>query len=192
MPNTPAPEITRLLQAYNPSLPTESDIPTRLLNAVYTELRKTAGGLMARERANHTLQPTALVHEAWLRLFNGQQMHWNDRAHFLGIAARCMRQILVDHARAHNAEKRGGGLNQVTLEEGLLAGDAPSLELLDLDRCLTRLAELDPRAAQVAEMRIFGGLTMEQVALNLDVSKRTAEGDWQMARVWLSRELEDG
>lgn len=190
MSATPASEITRLLQAYHPTLDTESDLPTRLLTLVYNELRNTARALMARERANHTLQPTSLVHEAWLRLFNGQNMNWNDRAHFLGIAARCMRQVLVDHARAHSAEKRGGGLHQVTLEENLLAGNSTNLELLDLDTCLTKLADLDPRAAQVAEMRIFGGLTIQEIAHNLNVSKRTCDGDWQMARLWLSRELQ--
>ena len=188
----PTTEFTRLLQAYNPQLSVESDVPTRLFSRIYDELRNTARALMARERLDHTLQPTSLVHEAWLRLFDGQQMHWNDRAHFLGIAARCMRQVLVDHARSHNAEKRGGGLHQVTLEENLLAGDANNLELLDLDNCLTKLADLDPRAAQVAEMRIFGGLTIQEIAHNLNVSKRTCDGDWQMARLWLSRELEAG
>lgn len=189
MSSTPASELTCLLQAYDPQLTTQTAVHNRLLSLVYDELRATARGLMARERIEHTLQPTGLVHEAWLRLFDGQQMQWNDRAHFLGIAARCMRQVLVDHARAHSAEKRGGGLHQVTLEEEILAGDASSIELLDLDNCLTKLAELDQRAAQVAEMRIFGGLTMAEVAHNLNVSKRTCDGDWQMARLWLTREL---
>ena len=184
-------EITRLLQAYHPDLTQEPDIHTRLHSLVYDELRSTARGLMVRERVEHTLQPTALVHEAWLRLFDGQQMQWNDRAHFLGIAARCMRQVLVDHARAHNAEKRGGGWHQVTLEENLLAADSATIQLLDLDRVLAQLAELDQRAAQVAEMRIFGALTLDEIAHNLNVSRRTCDGDWQMARLWLTRELGD-
>ena len=123
---TPASELTRLLQAYDPALEADPSVRGHLLDLVYDELRATARGLMARERVDHTLQPTALVHEAWLRLFDGQAMRWNDRAHFLGVAARCMRQVLVDHARAHAAEKRGGGLRQVTLDEGLLAGGAPT------------------------------------------------------------------
>ena len=119
-------------------------------------------------------------------------MQWQDRVHFLGIAARCMRQVLVDHARGHSAAKRGGDFHQVTLDEGVLAGPSSELKLLDLDACLTRLADLDSRAATVAEMRIFGGLTISEIAHNVGVSKRTVDGDWSMARLWLSRELEAG
>lgn len=192
MVSNPHSELTRLLQAFDPQVTSAPRSHERLLELVYAELHATARGLMSRERVEHTLQPTALVHEAWLRLFKQDEMHWNDRVHFLGVAARCMRQVLVDHARAHGAEKRGAGFRQVTLDEGVLAGMPDSLELLDLDRCLTRLAELDPRAAQVAEMRIFGGLTVAEIAHNLDVSRRTVDGDWAMARLWLSRALEEG
>lgn len=188
---SPQPELTRLLQEFDPRLTVAPQLQERLLELVYAELRATARGLMSRERVEHTLQPTALVHEAWLKLFNQSEMQFNDRTHFLGIAARCMRQVLVDHARAHGAVKRGGEFHQVTLDEGLLAGPARELELLDLDACLDRLAELDARAAQVAEMRIFGGLTIAEIAHNLNVSKRTVDGDWSMARLWLSRELEE-
>ena len=191
MTHNPASELTCLLQAYDPRLTTDATVHQRLLELVYDELRATARGLMARERGEHTLQPTGLVHEAWLRLFGGQVTGWKDRAHFHGIAARCMRQVLVDHARAHNAEKRGGGLHQVTLEENLLAADSATIQLLDLDRVLAQLAELDQRAAQVAEMRIFGALTLDEIAHNLNVSRRTCDGDWQMARLWLTRELGD-
>ena len=187
----PHPELTRLLQEFDPQLTVAPQLQERLLELVYAEMKATARGLMSRERIEHTLQPTALVHEAWLRLFNQSEMRWNDRAHFLGVAARCMRQVLVDHARAHGAAKRGGDYRQVTLDEGLLAGGQADLAVLDLDDCLNRLAALDPRAAQVAEMRVFGGLTIAEIAHNLNVSKRTVDGDWSMARLWLSRELED-
>ncbi len=186
------PDITRLLLEFDPQLTLAPGSQERLLERVYAELRATARGLMSRERIEHTLQPTALVHEAWLKIINQDRVQWQDRAHFLGIAARCMRQVLVDHARAHGAAKRGGDFHQVTLDEGLLAGASQELQLLDLDGCLNRLAELDPRASQVAEMRIFGGATVAEIAHNLQVSKRTVDGDWSMARLWLSRELEAG
>jgi RNA polymerase sigma factor (TIGR02999 family) len=187
---SPNPEITRLLLEFDPQLTVAPQLQERLMELVYAELRATARGLMSRERVEHTLQPTALVHEAWLKIINQDKVQWQDRSHFLGIAARCMRQVLVDHARAHGAAKRGGGFQQVTLDEGVLAGEPQELQLLDLDNCLNRLSDLDPRAAQVAEMRIFGGLTLAEIAHNLNVSKRTVDGDWSMARLWLSRELE--
>lgn len=189
--NYPAkPDITRLLLDFDPQLTVAPEQQDLLLELLYAELQATARGLMSRERIEHTLQPTALVHEAWLKLVNQDQVQWQDRAHFLGIAARCMRQVLVDHARAHGAAKRGGDFQQVTLDEGVLAGVPRNLQLLSLDQCLGRLAELDTRAAQVAEMRIFGGLTVAEIAHNLAVSSRTVDGDWAMARLWLSRELD--
>jgi len=191
MVSSPDPDLTRLLLAFDPQLTLGDQQQDHLLELLYAELRATARGLMSRERVEHTLQPTALVHEAWLKIINQDHVQWQDRAHFLGIAAHCMRQVLVDHARAHGAAKRGGEFRQVTLDEGMLAGGALELKLLDLDDCLKRLAELDDRAAQVAEMRIFGGLTVTEIAHNLKVSKRTVDGDWSMARLWLSRELED-
>jgi RNA polymerase sigma factor (TIGR02999 family) len=189
MVSFPNPEITRLLLEFDPRLTVAPHQQERLLELVYVELRATARGLMSRERIEHTLQPTALVHEAWLKIVNQDRVQWQDRAHFLGIAARCMRQVLVDHARAHGAAKRGGEYRQVTLDEGMLAGVPQELELLELDDCLDRLAELDSRAAQVAEMRVFGGMTIAEIAHNLNVSKRTIDGDWSMARLWLGREL---
>jgi len=192
MDYTQNPEITRLLLEFDPQMSVAPQIQERLLELVYAELRATARGLMSRERIEHTLQPTALVHEAWLKIVNQDRVQWQDRAHFLGIAARCMRQVLVDHARAHGTAKRGGDLRQVTLDEGVLAGVSQELQLLDLDECLIRLATMDSRAAQVAELRIFGGLTIAEIAHYLDVSKRTVDGDWSLARLWLSRELEAG
>jgi RNA polymerase sigma factor (TIGR02999 family) len=194
--NDPRPqpnEVTRLLRELDPAMPSASEIQERLLALIYDELRRTAQGLMRRERIEHTLQPTALVHEAWIRLVGQENIEWSDRAHFLGIAARCMRQVLVDHARAHRAEKRGGDRQQVTLDEGMLAAEDRNLELLSLDEALDRLASLDARAAEVAVRRLFGGMTVAEVAADLDVSRRTVDGDWAMARMWLSRELaEDG
>ena len=189
MTDSPRSEITRLLQQLSEEERRSPQASERLLELVYDELRRTAGALMARERAGHTLQPTALVHEAYLRLVHQDQVMWTDRAHFLGIAARCMRQILVDHARGKGAEKRGGDLQRVTLDEGLLSDADEALELLMLDDALDKLAQLDERAAKVAEMRLFGGMTVDETAHALAVSKRTVDGDWQTARLWLSREL---
>jgi len=186
------PDITHLLKEFNPRAAVAHEQQEHLLKLVYAELKATARGFMSRERVEHTLQPTALVHEAWLKIINQEQVQWQDRAHFFGIAARCMRQVLVDHARAHGAAKRGGDFRQVTLDEGILADVSQELQILDLDGCLSRLAEMDPRAAQVAEMRVFGGLTVAEIAHNLSVSKRTVDGDWAMARLWLSRELAAG
>jgi len=183
------PDITQLLLDFDPRLTADHTAQSDLMQLLYTELQATARGLMSRERIEHTLQPTALVHEAWLKIIDQDRVQWQDRAHFFGIAARCMRQVLVDHARTKGAAKRGGDLRQVTLDEGILAGGPVDTQLLDLDESLQRLAELDVRAAEVAELRIFGGLTVAEIAHNLDVSKRTVDGDWSMARLWLTREL---
>jgi RNA polymerase sigma factor (TIGR02999 family) len=144
---------------------------------------------MRRERDNHTLQPTAVVHEVFLRLVDQQRIDWQDRAHFLGIAARVMRRILVEHARKRDAAKRGGDVNVVTLDEALVPTDDPAVGLLAVDEVLTRLADVDPRSADVAELRIFGGLTVREIAQELGVSSRTVNGDWTMARLCLAREL---
>ena len=143
---------------------------------------------MRRERPGHTLQPTALVAEAFLRLVDETQVQWQDRAHFLGIAARVMRQILVDHARRRAAVKRGHELRRVTFDENLGHGSNQSFELLALHEALDRLAALDPRGARVVELRVFGGLTIDEIARLLDVSKRTVDNDWVVARMWLARE----
>lgn len=161
----------------------------QVLELLYPELRRLAGRLMRRERQGHTLQPTALVHEAFLELVDETATSWECRAHFMGVAARVMRRILVDHARRRGANKRGGGLRHVTLDEALAAGPERSLDLLHLDDALERLATLDARGAQVVEMRVFGGLTADEVATALGVSKRTVDSDWSVARMWLAREL---
>lgn len=165
----------------------------RLLDLLYPELRRMAARQMRRERAGHTLQPTALVHEAFLALVDEAGIDWQGRAHFLGVAARVMRRVLVDHARRRRALKRGGGLRHVTLDERLDAG-APNrlLDILTLDEALDRLAALDPRGARVVEMRVFAGLTAEEAAAVLGVSKRTADSDWTVARMWLAQQMRSG
>ena len=183
--------VTLLLRRLEDTAAPRTQLSEEIFALVYDELHRSARAMMARERANHTLQPTALVHEAYIRLVDGGGSGASDRAHFLGIAARCMRQILVDHARAHRAEKRGGDQQRVTLIEELVTDDGRELELLLLDDALAKFTALDPRAARVAEMRLFGGMTVEEIAAALDVSKRTVDGDWSTARRWLSRELSD-
>ena len=165
---------------------------SRLLEITYGELRSIAGALMQRERVEHTLQPTALVHEVYLKLVGSTPPRLNDRTHFLAVAARAMRQVLVDHARRHLAERRGGGWQRVTLDEALAPQLDREFEVLDLDRLLDAFAALDPRAAQVAEMRIFAGMTIPEIASALGVSPRTVDGDWAMARGWLAREMKRG
>jgi RNA polymerase sigma factor (TIGR02999 family) len=145
---------------------------------------------MRRERRDHTLQVTALVNEAFLRLTGARQLQWQDRAHFLGIAARLMRRVLVDHARARGYEKRGGGLQQVPLEEGVAVFPELPFNVVALDRALEKLATVDPRKAQVIELRFFGGLTVDETAASLHVSGDTVKRDWRLARLWLVREIE--
>jgi RNA polymerase sigma-70 factor, ECF subfamily len=159
-----------------------------LLPLLYAELHEIAARHMHGERADHTLQPTALVHEAFLRLA-GSNGSFEDRTHFLRAASQAMRRVLVDHARARNAAKRGGAL-RVTLDEGLAGHDDPLVDLLVLDDALTRLAEAEPRWAQVVELRYFGGLEVTEVAAALGVSTATVKRDWRFARAWLARALQ--
>jgi RNA polymerase sigma factor (TIGR02999 family) len=163
-----------------------------LLPMLYNELHGIADRIMRGERKDHTLQPTALVHEAYLHLVDAENLRWNDRAHFLALAARVMRRILVDHARRVGAAKRAGDLQKVTLTDDVAISPDRQLELLALDQAMTRLSDLDERVGQVAEMRLFGGLTVRDTAEALKVSARTVDGDWSMARLWLSRELGNG
>jgi len=182
-------EVTRLLAELEAG---DGDAASKIFPIVYDELRGLADGYLRRERSGHTLQPTALVHEAFLRLTGATGIEWQDRAHFMGIAARAMRQILVDHARRHRAAKRGGGLTRVTLSGAEPAAPEEAAEILDLHEALERFAALDRRAAQVVELRVFGGLSVQEVAHLLEVSPRTVDGDWAVARMWLSRELGTG
>lgn len=164
----------------------------RLLDLLYTELRRMAARLMRRETPGHTLQPTALVHEAYVKLAGRGAVRWSNRAHFLGAAARAMRQILVDRARRHAALRRGGGRQLVTLSDESAPDSRRELEVLEIHQALELLSALDERAGRVAEMRIFGGMTVAEIAQVVEVSPRTVDGDWAMAKAWLRRALDVG
>ncbi len=161
-----------------------------LLPVVYQELRRLAASYLRRERPGQTLQPTALVHEAYLRLMKDRPERWQNRAHFCAIAAHSMRQILIERARARDAIKRGGDVPRVTLDEALVGGSAPSFDLLALDEALERLAAIDLEQARLVELRFFGGLTVEETAEAMNISPATVKRHWTMARAWLARELE--
>ncbi len=177
----------------------DSGAAEELIPVVYDELRRIAGAYMKRERPGQTIQPTALVHEAYLRLLKDKKQDWQGRTHFLAIAATSMRQILVERARAKHTEKRGGDRERITLEEGALAdrdetgaaGDV-ALDLLAIDEALDRLAEIDPQQARVVELRFFGGLTIEETAAAIEVSPATVKRHWAMAKAWLRREVLGG
>jgi RNA polymerase sigma factor (TIGR02999 family) len=160
-----------------------------LMPLVYEELRRLAASYMRRERPGQTLQATALVHDAYIRLMQDSKLSWQNRSHFFGIAARSMRQILVERARARRAVKRGGSRIRVTLDAGLLATEAPAIDLEALDEALTRLEALDPELARVVEVRFFGGLSIDEAAETLDVSPATVKRRWTVAKAWLAREL---
>lgn len=181
------PDVTVLLQAASGG---DAQAAETLLTVVYADLRARAGSMMRREAPNHTLQPTALVHEAWVRLVAQSQVDWQGRSHFFALAARMMRRVLVDHARSRLRGKRGGGRSRLDLEslDGLTPEHDPVL--VALDDALETLAALDPKQAELVVLRYFGGLTMEEAAQALGVSKRAAEAEWTLAKAWLRRELE--
>ena len=161
-----------------------------LVPLVERELHQLARAYMGRERQGHTLQPTALVNEVFLRLVHGAKTEWKDRAHFVGIAARLMRQVLVDHARSRGYRKRGGNVQRVSLEQAMPISPEPELDVLEVDRALEALAKVDARKSQVVELRFFGGLSVEETAEVLGISVETVKRDWRFAKLWLSRELE--
>jgi RNA polymerase sigma factor (TIGR02999 family) len=161
----------------------------RLVPLVHHELHALAERYMRRERADHTLQPTALVNEAYLRLMDVTRIQWQDRAHFLAVAARTMRRILVDFARQRRSQKRGGDVVQISLDEAPDVGQEKAIDLVTLNDALSTLASFDPRMSQVVELRYFGGLTVEEAARVLDVSPETVMRDWKTAKVWLLREM---
>lgn len=169
--------------------PLAPEIAARMAPSLYGELHRLAVAKMRFERGNHTLQPTALVHEAYLRLADRSEPVGGDRIQVLGLAARIMRNVLVDHARNHQAEKRGAGAIQVTLDEGLVTAPGSMVDVLAVDHALTRLAEFDQRQADILELHFFAGLTFEEVAIQLGLSARTVKRDWSMARAWLRQEL---
>jgi RNA polymerase sigma-70 factor, ECF subfamily len=184
------PDITGLLLAWNGGDP---EALNRLLPAVYAELRRLARRELQRERANHSLEPTALIHELYLGLIDQRRTKWESRAHFFAIAAQLMRRILVDHARARNALKRGGGAGVVQIDAADDAADdtpGPShVDLLELDQALERLSARSPEQGRIVEMRFFAGLTVEETAHVLGRSPRTVKREWRLARAWLFREL---
>lgn len=167
----------------------DREVEARLAPRVYAELRRAAARYMRRERANHTLQATALVNEAWLRLMDHPHRNWESRAHFFAIASRLMRQILVDHARKRLADKRGGEQRQVTLNDPLLATQYDPVDVLALDEALERFRKVDVRGCRILELHFFGGLSFDETALVLGVSARTVKRDWSIARAWLRDEL---
>ena len=183
-PSATAHDVTPLLRAWSEG---NEQALERLIPLVYRELHRIARGCMARENPNQTLQATALVNEAYLRLVDVRHVHWQDRAHFFALCARAMRRILVDHARSRASLKRGARQVCLELDEGKAAGK--STNLLELDDALNRLAALDPRKSQVVELRFFGGLSEVETAAALGVSEETVQRDWRMARTWLYREL---
>ena len=170
----------------------DPNAPAELLPLVYDELRRLAAGYLAKERADHSFQATALVHEAYLRLVDQTQVGWQDRAHFLGLAARVMRQILVDHARRRGRLKRAPTGGRISLDGALLVGGQADEDLTALDEALSRLAGFDTRKARVVELRFFGGMKVEEAAAVLGVSARTVADDWAYAKAWLHRELTRG
>jgi len=163
----------------------------QLFSRLYDELRQVASALMRRERLDHTLRATDLVHEVYARLVDERQTSWESRAHFFGVAAQAMRQVLIHHARRRNALKRGGGWNRVTLSTNLARGTSSEFEVWAVHEALEKLGKVDERAGRVAELRLFAGLAHKDIAYLLGVSVRTVEGDWAFARRWLSRELTD-
>lgn len=187
MENLETSEITRILQDWNDG---DENAVERLLPFVYNELRHQANYLMASERLNHTLQPTALVHEAFIKISNQPNVEWKNRKHFFRIVSRLMRQILVDHARRKNSHKRGSNPVHIPLDDVQIPAEDRIASILTVDRILKELAEVDERQASIVEMRFFGGLDNTEIAEALDISKRTVVREWRLAKIWLLRELE--
>ena len=179
-------EVTRLLLDWSNGDKTALD---KLMPLIYEELRRLAHRYMSRERAGHTMQTTALVNEAYVRLINRKNVHWQDRAHFFAIAAELMRTILVDHARSHATAKRGGGAHKLSLEEALVVSHERAAEVVALDEALNALAVIDPKQSRIVELRFFGGLTIEETAEVLDLSAATIKREWTTAKAWLYHEL---
>ncbi|HEU4389143.1 MAG TPA: sigma-70 family RNA polymerase sigma factor [Blastocatellia bacterium] len=175
-------EVTRLLKDWGSG---DSAALDRLMPIVYGELRAVAARYLRRERQDHTLQPTALVNEAYLRLIDQKHVTWQNRAHFVGVAAQMMRRILVDHAKSHNRAKRGGGGQKISLDEAMHVSDERANDLVELDEALTALAAFDERKSGVVELRYFGGLSVEETAVVLKISVKTVARDWTLARAWL-------
>lgn len=182
-------EVTRLLADLSAG---KEGVSEKLIPLVYDELRSIASRYMRQERADHTLQTTALVHEAYIRLSGGQEMEWNSRAHFFGIAAQTMRRILIDYARKRSTDKKGGGWRRESLEEADVFIGEPSLDLIALNTALDQLSDIDPKMVRVVELRFFGGLSVEETAKVLSISTRTVKQDWRLAKAWLQQQMSKG
>jgi len=181
-------EITLLLQQIGKG---NENAPDELLAVVYEELRRLAYGYMQKERSDHTLQPTALVHEAFIQLVGWENVTWQNRAHFFAVAARIMRQVLIEHARQKNSLKRGGGWQKIVLDEAISfpTQGGKEFDLLEINDAINDLAEFDERQARIVELRFFGGLTYEETAHALDISLKTVQREWTLAKAWLRRRL---
>jgi RNA polymerase sigma factor (TIGR02999 family) len=179
-------DVTGLLQAWSEG---DTDARDQVIAAVYQELRRRAAAQLRREGPGHLLQPTALVHEAYLRLVDQRRVAWQNRGQFFGVACQMMRRILIDRARAHRMAKRSGRWARITLDEEARVAPPVDVDVLALDAALTRLAKFDPRKTRLAELRFFGGLSLEEAGEALGISLATAERDWQTARAWLLKEL---
>jgi RNA polymerase sigma-70 factor, ECF subfamily len=187
MPTASSGQVTHLLRAWSDGDPQALE---HLLPLVEAELRRLARGYMSRERREHTLQPTALINEAFIRLAGAKSVRWEDRAHFFGISARLMRRVLVDHARARGFRKRGARAEKVSLHEVSIPAPEPPVDLVALNLALEVLEKKDERKCRIVELRFFGGLTVEETAEVLQVSPDTVKRDWRMAKLWLLRQLE--
>jgi RNA polymerase sigma factor (TIGR02999 family) len=182
----PSPEVTGLLCAWSGG---DEDALARIVELVYPELREIARRCLSRERSDHTIQATALVHEAYIRLIDIRRIRWQDRAHFFAVGARVMRRILVDYARTRECAKREGAVRRAAFNEELLFSAEPDPMVIRLDQALEELAKFDSRKAQVVEMRYFGGLTADEIAAVLHISPQSVNRDWSLARSWLVREM---
>ncbi len=182
-------EVTQILRDWSGG---DASAAERLMPLVYDELRRLARSYLRRERSDHTLQPTALVNEAYLKLVDQSRVSWQDRHHFFGIAAQMMRRVLVDHARANAAEKRGGQRDKVPLDEAIVPTRERAAELVELDDALQRLTDVFPRKGKVVELRFFGGFSVEESAEILGVSDKTVMREWESAKLWLYREMDEG
>ena len=185
-PRKPSGDVTELLGKWSGG---DTEALERLLPIVYAELRRIAGKYLRREPSNHTLQPTELVHEAFMRLVKAQGLEWQNREQFFGISANLMRQILVDHARAASTDKRGGQVSTISLNDSLSVGSETDTDLLLLDEALNKLTAIDASAARLVELRYFAGLTIEETAKVMDTSPTTVKREWATARAWLHREI---
>lgn len=185
----PPGEVTRLLSELKKG---NREAEARLIPLVYNELRRMAAKYVGREYRNHSLQPTALVHEAYLRLTRLQRVDWHSRSHFFAVSATLMRRILVDHARAHMAAKRWDGYDEVTLDPEIFPTAGRPPDIIELDEALDKLTELDPRQGKIVELRFFAGMTEEEIGQALGISARTVKRDWQFAKAWLFTQLKHG